>query len=171
MLLLDVVHILAAVDSPLTKHSEFCALLPRAKNALNKFLVDFREIFCERELEVNSAAKREEMFTNEVLMFVAGTLSSLIVGRSTFKKGMDMEGLWQMYGQDLPLLKKISVWTSFLSASPWPCECTFSAQKATYTLQRNFLRNEKVKNLVFTLNIMRPLNGLPPGIDDAIEDL
>lgn len=55
MQLLDDIHFLAAVVSPLTKQNEFGALLSCARTAFNRFLVNSPAIFHESALNEKSS--------------------------------------------------------------------------------------------------------------------
>lgn len=179
VLLLEDIHFLASILSPATKKEHFAELEPRAVKAFSRFLANSSELFPENNEMTNSQRlvaldERVALFRKELLVFIAGTNPSLLVGRESCKdvgSPEEFAGFWILYGKDFPLLQKCAIWVSHLSASSCPAERSFSAQGDTHTLKRNRLLSERVKKLVYCRWNLRLFKSMSPALQDAVDEL
>lgn len=174
VLLLEDIHFLAAVLSPATVQTNFAELVPRALHAFSHFLVNSPEIFSAEELQSTTEEERVSQFRSQLLVFIAGTIPSLLMGRDScrnFSTPEEFAGFWILYGNDVPILQKCGVWISYLSASSCPAERSFSAQSNTHSKKRNRLMSERVKKLVYCRWNLRLFSSMSPALQDAIDEL
>lgn len=173
----------AASVSPETPAEDFFGIIPRAKRAFQKFLVNSPGIFSKDELSETKPEERVAEFHKQLLMFVGGNVPSILIGREEYKAigvvGREeykagfacVGGFWKVYGHEINFLKRVGMWISHLSPSSCPAERSFSAQKLTHSLKRNRLQSEKVRKLTFSRCNLRLFDGLSPHISDSIDSL
>lgn len=174
VLLLADIHFLGAVLSPATEQANFAELVPRALNAFSHFLVNSPEIFAAEELQPTTEKQRVSQFRSQILIFIAGTIPSLLMGRDScrnFTTPEEFACFWILYGKDVPILQKCGIWVLYLSASSCPVERSFSAQSSTHTKKRNRLMSERVKKLVSCRWNLLLFNNMSPALQDAVDEL
>lgn len=115
--LLNDMHYLAACLTPDTSPDRFADIIPKALRAFRRVLVNFPGLFSADELATTTPEERTAYFQKELMIFVGGSTSSILVGRAACKDVCDLRGFWKIYGKEISILRRVGEWISFLSAS------------------------------------------------------
>lgn len=161
---------MSALVNPLTRQNKFTELFPRDCRAFKKFMVNSPECFSDEDMSKLSVEVRCQKCMKELMDFVCGTSPSFFTGRMNCDGGCDLAGFWRLFGSETPLLAKVDIWVSFLSAT-CAVERSFSAQKEIHNQTRNRLLSERVKKLMFIRWNLRLFAGLGPEVADAVDEL
>lgn len=87
----------------------------------------------------------------ELLIFIAGTILSLLMGRDSCRNltnPEDFAGFWILYKKDVPIFQRKAIWVYYLSALSFLVETFFSARSSTSTKKRKRLMSERVKKVL-----------------------
>lgn len=89
-------------------------MIGRVLLGFRKYLRNSPGIYSTKKLEATTGEQRTANFRRQLIAFVGGSATALIVGRVFCKDGVDLLGFWLVYGKDLPILQRVVVLVSFL---------------------------------------------------------